>query len=59
MDNTLSMIKQEVGVMKKLDHPNIISLFEQLETPDKFYCVLEFIDGKHCDCISFFVTRKL
>ena len=40
------MIKQEVGVMQKIDHPNIISLFEQMETPDKYYCVLELIDGK-------------
>ena len=43
---TLNMMRQEVGVMEKLDHPNIISLYEEIETLDKFYCVLEHANGE-------------
>ena len=44
--NTLEIMRQEVGVMEKLDHPNIISLYEEIETLDKFYCILEYVDGE-------------
>lgn len=42
---TLNMLRQEVSTMEKLDHPNIISLYEEIETLDKFYCVLEYVDS--------------
>ena len=45
-ETTLNMLRQEVSTMEKLDHPNIISLYEEIETLDKFYCVLEFVDGE-------------
>ena len=43
---TLNMMRREVNVMEKLSHPNIISLFEIVETLDKFYCIIEYVDGK-------------
>ena len=52
---TLKMMRQEVGLMQKLIHPNICSLFEVIETFDKFYCVLEYLDSEKFTFIFLFV----
>ncbi|KAI9677514.1 MAG: hypothetical protein M1817_006468 [Caeruleum heppii] len=41
--NPLYLIKEEIAIMKKLDHPNLISLIEVLDDPeeDSLYMVLE------------------
>lgn len=41
--NPLYLIKEEIAIMKKLDHPNLVSLFEVLDDPDEdsLYMVLE------------------
>jgi [calcium/calmodulin-dependent protein kinase] kinase len=41
--NPLYLIKEEIAIMKKLNHPNLVSLFEVLDDPteDSLYMVLE------------------
>ena len=41
--NALDLIKEEIAIMKKLDHPNVVSLIEVLDDPteDSLYMVLE------------------
>ncbi len=41
--NPLFLIKEEIAIMKKLNHPNLVSLIEVLDDPeeDSLYMVLE------------------
>ena len=41
--SSLDLIRQEIAIMKKLDHPNVVSLIEVLDDPteDSLYMVLE------------------
>ncbi|KAF2766689.1 Pkinase-domain-containing protein [Teratosphaeria nubilosa] len=43
-NNSLFLIKEEIAVMKKLDHSNLVSLIEVLDDPqeDSLYMVLEY-----------------
>ena len=42
-DNAIELIKEEIAIMKKLNHPNLCSLFEVLDDPseDSLYMVME------------------
>ncbi|KAK4623244.1 Calcium/calmodulin-dependent protein kinase kinase cmkC [Fulvia fulva] len=42
-NNSLELIKEEIAIMKKLDHHNVVSLIEVLDDPeeDSLYMVLE------------------
>lgn len=42
-NNSLDLIKEEIAIMKKLDHTNLVSLIEVLDDPeeDSLYMVLE------------------
>jgi len=42
-NNALDLIKEEIAIMKKLDHTNLVSLIEVLDDPDEdsLYMVLE------------------
>ncbi|XP_038058327.1 serine/threonine-protein kinase DCLK1-like isoform X2 [Patiria miniata] len=39
------MIENEIGIMKNINHPNIVKLFEEHETRENIYLVMEFIRG--------------
>jgi [calcium/calmodulin-dependent protein kinase] kinase len=41
--DALFLIREEVAIMKKLDHPNLVQLFEVLDDPedDSLYMVME------------------
>jgi calcium/calmodulin-dependent protein kinase kinase 2 len=41
--NALNLIKEEIAIMKKLDHENVVHLFEVLDVPDEdsLYMVVE------------------
>lgn len=36
---------QEVNILRDLDHPNILKIFEAIETPRSYYIILESISG--------------
>jgi len=37
--------KQEMNILRKLDHPNILKLFEVFEDSKKYYLVTEYCKG--------------
>ncbi|KAJ9092103.1 hypothetical protein QFC21_006969 [Naganishia friedmannii] len=43
----LQLIRREIAIMKKLDHPNLVLLYEAIDVPtsDSLYLVLEFMSG--------------
>jgi calcium-dependent protein kinase len=41
----IKMIKNEIAVMKLVDHPNIVKLFEFFEDDDYFYIITEYCSG--------------
>ncbi len=36
----------ELELLKKLDHPNIIKIYEYYETKEKWYIVTEYFEGR-------------
>lgn len=40
------LVHKEVRVLTKLDHPNILKIFEIIESPRSFYIVYEYITGE-------------
>lgn len=41
----LDVVQDEVTIMKSIDHPNCVKLFDMFETPKKVYMVLELLTG--------------
>lgn len=41
----LKMIKNEIAIMKMVDHPNILKLFEFFEDDESFYIITEYCAG--------------
>jgi predicted Ser/Thr protein kinase len=50
-----SRFAREAEVMKRLQHPNIVKIFNFLETPQGAFIVMEFVDGVSFDDL---VTRS-
>lgn len=40
------IIAQEILTLKRVDHPNIVKLYEIYKDVDKLYLVMEYIEGK-------------
>ncbi|KAK9279633.1 hypothetical protein L1049_013312 [Liquidambar formosana] len=38
-------LMREIDILRNINHPNIIRLFEAIQTADKIYLVLEYCDG--------------
>jgi len=45
-ESTRKRFKQEGTIIDKLDHPNIIKIFERGEAHEKLFIVMEFLEGK-------------
>lgn len=41
----LKLIKNEIAIMKLVDHPNIVKLFEFFEDDESFYIITEYCSG--------------
>ena len=44
-EDEIVSLKEEVQVLKMVDHPNIIKLYEFIEEPKMFYMVTELMEG--------------
>lgn len=46
MTNPINLIRREVAIMKKVDHPNVVTLIEVLDDPrgDSLYMILEWCE---------------
>lgn len=42
---TQRTLSREIAIMESLYHPNILRLYEVLETPSRLYLVLEYAEG--------------
>jgi len=43
--NKISMLKAEVDILTKADHPNVVKLYKVLDTPTILYLVMELLTG--------------
>ena len=41
----LKYLENEIQIMKQLNHPNIIKLYEDIRTNDKYYLIMEYCNG--------------
>lgn len=42
----IKLLRREIQIMKRLDHPNILKLYEVYEDDIQFYLVMELVKGK-------------
>ena len=40
-----TIIKNEISILKKLNHENIMKMYEIIDTPNNLYLILEYING--------------
>lgn len=38
-------LAMEINLMKKLDHPNLVKLYETYETETEIYLIMEYCEG--------------
>ena len=41
---------QEVEILNRLDHPNIVKMFASFEIDGDIYLVMEFVNGRTLEC---------
>lgn len=45
LDNDCNRVQNEIGFLKKLNHVNIIKIFEIIETTKNYYLIMEYASG--------------
>lgn len=45
MDNDCDRVQNEIGFLKKLNHVNIIKIYEIIETSKMYYLIMEYASG--------------
>jgi len=45
-EEEIKLLLREVQIMKKIDHPNVLKLYEVFEDEEQFYLVTELVSGK-------------
>ncbi len=53
--NTLALQRQEIEILKKCQHPNIVRLFDVFESGSKYVIILEHLEGG--DLLEYFEAR--
>ena len=46
LGNTIDYINQEIDILQKLDHPNIVKYYEAYESDKYIYLVMEYCEGE-------------
>ena len=49
------MIQNEVAILRRVKHPNIVLLIEEVDTYNELYLVMELV--KVCVCVCAVITR--
>ncbi len=44
-DADIQRVTREIDILKLIRHPNIIQLFEIIETPKQLFLIMEFVSG--------------
>ena len=44
--NSVDYINQEIGILRRLDHPNIVRYYEAFESDKHIYLVMEYCEGE-------------
>ena len=45
-DNLIENLRQEIQIMKHIEHPNVVKLYEVLSSHSKIYLVIELVHGE-------------
>jgi fused-like protein len=51
-EKDLRNLRQEIGILKQLNHPNIILMFDAIETEREFVVVTEYAQGELFDILQ-------
>lgn len=51
------MIENEVSILRKVDHPNIILLVDEFDTKDELFLVMELVRVRHVNLLSPFISN--
>ena len=43
--NRQRSVRREIKLLQKMNHPNIVKIFEAFETDDNVYLVMEYVGG--------------
>lgn len=43
--NDVERVAREIHILKMIRHPNIIQLYEIIETPKQLYLIMEYANG--------------